>query len=62
MPHIHRVMELGVGHQRLQHYAVTVLVNTPTGCAHYFRIDHASVDSLLDSSTANSTTPSTHLY
>ncbi|ELR22099.1 uncharacterized protein ACA1_158950 [Acanthamoeba castellanii str. Neff] len=48
VPHIHRVMELGAGHQRLQHFAVAVLVNTPQGCAHHFRIDTASVDSLLD--------------
>lgn len=48
VPHIHRVMELGAGHQKLQHFAVAVLVNTPQGCAHLFRIDHASVDSLID--------------
>jgi hypothetical protein len=48
VPHIHRVMELGANHQRMQHFAVAVLVNTPQGCAHHFRIDCTSVDSLID--------------
>jgi len=34
-------------HYRLQRYAVAVLVNTPQGCADYFRIDLQSINSLL---------------
>lgn len=48
VPHIHTIMEFQDGaHYRLQRYAVAVLVNTPQGCADYFRIDLQSINSLL---------------